>query len=75
MTLETAVALRRQRYAKWGGFLGDLAVFDPLVFKISPRDAAAGWTPLEAPVHSYGGVGGLPRMRATAAHANSRGPP
>ena len=28
-------------YAKWGGFLKGFADFDPLFFKISPRDAAA----------------------------------
>ena len=28
-------------YAKWGGFLDGFAEFDPLFFKISPRDAAA----------------------------------
>jgi acyl transferase domain-containing protein len=38
--IETAVA-RGASYAKWGGFLEDFACFDPLVFKISPRDAAA----------------------------------
>ena len=38
--IETAVA-RGASYAKWGGFLEDFAAFDPLVFKISPRDAAA----------------------------------
>ncbi len=38
--VETAVA-RGASYAKWGGFLEEFAGFDPLVFKISPRDAAA----------------------------------
>ncbi|CDK98842.1 conserved protein of unknown function containing polyketide synthase/Fatty acid synthase domain [Magnetospirillum gryphiswaldense MSR-1 v2] len=30
-----------QSYAKWGAFLDGFADFDPLFFKISPRDAAA----------------------------------
>lgn len=38
--IEMAVA-RGASYAKWGGFLEDFAGFDPLLFKISPRDAAA----------------------------------
>lgn len=38
--IEAAVAGGKS-YAKWGGFLDDFAGFDPLFFKISPRDAAA----------------------------------
>ncbi|MGE4278083.1 MAG: SDR family NAD(P)-dependent oxidoreductase [Magnetospirillum sp.] len=37
---DRAVAERRS-YAKWGAFLDGFADFDPLFFKISPRDAAA----------------------------------
>ncbi len=35
--IETAVS-RGQSYAKWGGFLDGFADFDPLLFKISPRE-------------------------------------
>ncbi|WP_439515180.1 SDR family NAD(P)-dependent oxidoreductase [Oceanibaculum nanhaiense] len=37
---DEAVANGRS-YAKWGGFLDGFADFDPLFFRISPRDAAA----------------------------------
>lgn len=30
-----------QSYSKWGGFLEDFAKFDPLFFRIAPRDALA----------------------------------
>ncbi|KND26274.1 SDR family NAD(P)-dependent oxidoreductase [Streptomyces acidiscabies] len=36
----TAVANGRS-YSKWGGFLDDFAGFDPLFFRIAPRDAYA----------------------------------
>ncbi|HEY2136707.1 MAG TPA: SDR family NAD(P)-dependent oxidoreductase, partial [Xanthobacteraceae bacterium] len=32
---------RQMSYSKWGGFLEGFADFDPLFFKIAPRDAAA----------------------------------
>ncbi|MEU5186688.1 SDR family NAD(P)-dependent oxidoreductase [Streptomyces klenkii] len=37
---EKAVATGRS-YSKWGGFVDDFAGFDPLFFKIAPRDAYA----------------------------------
>ncbi|ARZ71657.1 polyketide synthase [Streptomyces albireticuli] len=37
---EKAVATGRS-YSKWGGFVDDFAAFDPLFFKIAPRDAYA----------------------------------
>ncbi|MFK8844293.1 beta-ketoacyl synthase N-terminal-like domain-containing protein [Streptomyces sp. Ac-502] len=37
---EKAVATGRS-YSKWGGFLDDFAAFDPLHFRIAPRDAYA----------------------------------
>ncbi len=37
---DEAVALQRS-YSRWGAFLQDFAGFDPLFFRISPRDAAA----------------------------------
>ncbi|MFH8410884.1 SDR family NAD(P)-dependent oxidoreductase [Streptomyces sp. NPDC018019] len=37
---EQAVATGRS-YSKWGGFLDDFAAFDPLHFRIAPRDAYA----------------------------------
>ncbi|TMU98191.1 SDR family NAD(P)-dependent oxidoreductase [Streptomyces sp. DASNCL29] len=36
----TAIATGRS-YSKWGGFLDDFAAFDPLFFRIAPRDAYA----------------------------------
>ncbi|WP_240351255.1 SDR family NAD(P)-dependent oxidoreductase [Streptomyces olivoreticuli] len=37
---DKAVATGRS-YSKWGGFVDDFAAFDPLFFKIAPRDAYA----------------------------------
>ncbi len=38
--VDEAVASQRS-YSRWGAFLEDFAGFDPLFFRISPRDAAA----------------------------------